>query len=208
MSESTTVHLERCLKRLNERDGTARREILEFAERRLKVLAGRMFLRFPQLYAREQADDLFQEAMLRLWQSLERVHPTTVTGFMGLAAEHVRRALLDLIRKHFGRDPKSDPNRPRRRPKNPIPCSNISELDRTEDTRNAPDEMASWSDFHAAADRLPEPHRTAFDLLYYHELPQLEAAELMNVSLREIQRLWRGARMKLGTMMHGSWPEL
>ena len=206
MSFSTTIHLERCLKRLGDRDDSARKELLEFAHRRLKILADRMFLRFPLLYAREQSDDLFQEAMLRLWQSLEQVSPLTVAGFMGLAAAQMRRSLADLARRHFGRDNELNAAGSYDRPI--IQCGDLAVHHQADDPRNAPLELASWSEFHAAADLLSEPHRTAFDLLFYHELPQSEVAELMSVSIRQVQRYWSEGRLKLSQMMEGAWPEL
>src|SRR5947199_278246 len=64
MSGPTTIHLQRCLIALENRDPEARAELLGFAQRRLRLLAQRMFHRFPKLYWHEQSDDLFQEAML------------------------------------------------------------------------------------------------------------------------------------------------
>ena len=206
MSGSTTFHLERCLQRLRECDDTARAELLQFARRRLKILADRMFLRFPLLYAREQSDDLLQEAMLKLWQSLDQVSPMTVAGFMGLAAAQMRRALADLARRHFGRENELNDMGSFNRP---IILNGDSAVRRQiDDPRNSPSELASWTEFHTAAGVLSEPHQTAFDLLFYHELPQAEVAELMNVSVRQVQRYWSEARLKLCHELGGTWPDL
>ena len=56
MSESTTVHLERCLQCLQAGDEVARTELRGFACRRLKQLANQMFFRFPRLHGYEQAE--------------------------------------------------------------------------------------------------------------------------------------------------------
>ena len=80
--------------------------------------------------------------------------------------------------------------------------------DHSDDARNAPEELASWSEFHLVAGQLPEPHRTAFDLLFYHELPQAEVASQMSVSIRQVQRYWSEARLKLCQMLDGAFPEL
>lgn len=203
---STTVHLERCLQRLGHQDAAARGELLGYARRRLALLADRMFARFSMLHFHEEADDLCQEAMIRLWKSLEAVGPTTVAGFMGLAALEMRRALRDLAREHFGRKDRVG-----------LPSSMSLALSRGAGSAltctidagtTAPDELACWSEFHAAADRLCEPNRTVFDLLYYHELPQAEVAALMEVSPRQVRRYWQSARRELHRMMEGWWPEL
>jgi RNA polymerase sigma-70 factor (ECF subfamily) len=70
----------------------------------------------------------------------------------------------------------------------------------------SPDDLACWSEFHEAADRLPEPERTAFDLLYYHELPQIEVAGLMHVSERQLRRYWQSARRELHRVLEGMLP--
>ena len=78
----TTVHLERCLARLETQDATVRSGLLKYARRRLELLADRMFARFPMLHPQEKAENVFQEAMLRLWRSLEEAGPATVADFM------------------------------------------------------------------------------------------------------------------------------
>src|SRR5262245_22478204 len=100
---STSIHIQQCLSRLGARDPAARAELLGYARRRLGRLAEKMFIAFPALHYREEAEDVYQEAMARLWKSLEEVHPEGVAGFMGLAALQIRRALCDLARDHFGR---------------------------------------------------------------------------------------------------------
>jgi RNA polymerase sigma-70 factor (ECF subfamily) len=187
-------------------DADARAELLEHARRRLILLADRMFTRFPVLHRREEAEDVFQEAMVRLWQSLEKVGPTTVAAFMGLAAIQMRRALRDLARRHFGRRNgeagKSDERR--------AVSANLGRTFENEpgDSTWHPDDLACWSEFHAAADRLPEPERTAFDLLYYHELSQTDVAEMMQVSERQVRRYWQSARRELHRMLEGMLPKI
>ncbi len=206
MSESTTAQMTRCLQRMNENDGEARAELLAYARRRLQLLSDRMFVRFPVLHSVEHSDDLFQEAIFRLWKSLEAVGPTTVAAFMGLAALQMRRALCDLVRKHLGRDKRTA-----------MPQTNsiaingsvhFAAITHKDGATNSPEELMCWSEFHEAAERLSEPDRTAFDLLYYHELPPSEVALLMDVSERQVRRYWQSARRSLLRMLNGSWPKM
>ncbi|MFO0844469.1 MAG: hypothetical protein U0797_19080 [Gemmataceae bacterium] len=44
------------------------------------------------------------------------------------------------------------------------------------DRSHDPQRLAGWSEFHAAIEKLPAEEREVFDLLWYHELPQAEAA--------------------------------
>ncbi len=201
---TTTVRLQRCLLRLANHEAKSRDELLEHARRRLTVLADRMFFRCPSLHFHEAAEDLFQQAMLRLWQALERVQPTTAAEFMGLAAHEMRWALSDLARRHFGRNPGPSGENSTR----PAVTSNSSRILSLQpaDSTWAPDELACWSEFHAAAGRLAEPTRTAFDLLYYHELSRSEVSELMHVSERQVRRYWQAAREELHHAIRGWLP--
>jgi RNA polymerase sigma factor (sigma-70 family) len=205
MNTPTTVHLQRCLRLLHDHEPAARSELLAYAQRRLKALADRMFFRFQSLHSREHADDLLQEALLRLWQSLEAVGPTTVDAFMGLAALQMRRALCDLAKRHHNRN-RFDSKMPDVMPQIVSDSASLTRVSQMESA--APEDLMRWSEFHLAAGRLPEPERTAFDLLYYHELPQEEVAQMMNVSDRQVRRYWQSARRKLFEMMEGVWPEL
>jgi RNA polymerase sigma factor (sigma-70 family) len=195
----TTVRLRSCLQRLANHDETSRDELLEHARQRLTVLAERMFFRCPALHFREAAEDLFQQAMLRLWQALDRVQPSTVPEFMGLAAHEMRWALGDLARRHFGRNAETEGGNAKR----PVISADFGRnLSLEPDSSTwAPDELACWSEFHAAADRLAEPARTAFDLLYYHELSQTEVAKILNISERQVRRYWQSAREDLHRML-------
>lgn len=203
MSASTTINLKRCLQSLNDHDPAARGELLAYAERRLKILADRMFFRYRSLNYREHSDDLLQEAMIRLWKSLESVGPTTVEEFMGLAALQIRRALSDMVRNHFGRnhDAAVYPLSVTDSQSGPVGVV-------ADDSDMTPEDLMRWTEFHAAVDQLEEPDRTAFDLLYYHELPQSEVAELMKVSDRQVRRYWLSARRTLLKVLDGSWPKL
>jgi RNA polymerase sigma-70 factor (ECF subfamily) len=57
---------------------------------------------FARLRRWEQTDDVYQGAMLRLYQSLNRMQFESLREFFGLAATQVRRTLIDLARHHFG----------------------------------------------------------------------------------------------------------
>jgi len=58
---------------------------------------------FPGFRAREQAEDVLQNALIRLTRSPRQETPALVPDFFGLAAKHPRRELLDLARSHARR---------------------------------------------------------------------------------------------------------
>lgn len=56
------------------------------------------------------------------------------------------------------------------------------------DTTYEPGRLAAWTEFHRSIEALPTEDREIFDLLWYQELSQAEAAALLNVSERTIRR--------------------
>ena len=64
--------------------------------------------------------------------------------------------------------------------------------------RNA---LAQWTELHQHIDALPDDEREVVGLLFYQGLSQAEAAELLGVSVRTVQRRWHSALCKL----HSVW---
>src|SRR5262249_56346137 len=79
--------------------------------------ARRMLRRFPAVHRWEQTDDVLQNAQLRLLRALQAVTPDSTRAFFGLAAEQIRRELLDLARR-YARGPKGSPGNPQT-----LPCT-------------------------------------------------------------------------------------
>ena len=88
------------LKRLREGDRTAENELASVILARFEALARRMLHKFPGVKRYEDTADLVQESMIRLLRSLREVSPTNTREFFGLAAEQIRRQLLDLLKRH------------------------------------------------------------------------------------------------------------
>jgi RNA polymerase sigma factor (sigma-70 family) len=57
---------------------------------------------------------------------------------------------------------------------------------------------------HALIDGLAEEDREIMGLLFYQGLSQAEASEVLNVSLRTVQRRWHDALCKLHRRLNGS----
>ncbi len=60
-----------------------------------------------------------------------------------------------------------------------------------------PTTLLEWSEFHEWVDSLPDDEREVFDLLWYQQLTQEQAAEVLGVTTRTIRRRWQDARLKL-----------
>jgi RNA polymerase sigma-70 factor (ECF subfamily) len=193
--EATTVQLQNLLVRLNAGDSAARDELFNRAYERLQRLTRKMLGSFPGVRAAEETGDVLHDSALRLRQALESVRPATVREFFQLAARQIRWQLLDLARRH-GR-----PSAPHPLPSVPSPGDTAEGTGRpgleAGDTTYDPDRLAAWGEIHARVETLPEEEREVFDLLWYQELTQAEAAEVLGVSKSTVKLRWVSARLRL-----------
>src|SRR5436305_179091 len=97
-----TAFLTKQLDRSRTGDHAALNELLGAYWGRLERLARKMLGRFPNVRNVAETGDVLQGAMVRLVRALERVQVASTRDFFGLAAEQMRRELLDLGRHHFG----------------------------------------------------------------------------------------------------------
>jgi RNA polymerase sigma-70 factor (ECF subfamily) len=167
-----------------------------------------MFRADGRLQQWEQTDDIFQGAMVRLCRALITVTPAGPREFFRLAALQIRRELIDLARHHYG--PAGATARYAARPLGsssrdtpPLP----GDLDPADSTLD-PSKLAAWGDFHEQIGCLPEEEREVFDLVWYQELTHAQAAELLNLSTKTIQRRWQAACLRLHVALKGELPGL
>src|SRR5262249_7104700 len=153
-------------------DLSAREELLGAFSAQLEALARRTLRRFPAVARWEQTGDVLQNALLRLMRALPEVMPASLPRFFGLAAEVMRRELLDLARHYRGplglgahHANWSPEGAGEPAPEPAEPSEDAEDLDR-------------WVTFHEEVARLPPVEREAVDLLFYHGRTQQEAAEL------------------------------
>ncbi len=191
MSDNTTTILQAHLGRLAAGDAKARDGLINHASANLGRLARRMLAQFPGVRRWEDSDDVRQNAALRLWKCLEELRPATVRDFYRLAALQIRRELLDLARHHGGPEGQGANHASVQADTGAPPA-----LDPGQSTHD-PAKLAAWTEFHAHVEALPDEEREAFDLLYYQDLPQAEAASVLGVSEATLRRRWLAARLRL-----------
>src|SRR5437763_7400126 len=97
-----TTRMVRWLDRMRAGDASARDELIRGFQGRLELLARKMVGRDRRVGRWVDAEDVLQSALLRLLRSLEAVSPDSTRAFFGLAAEQMRRELLDLARHFYG----------------------------------------------------------------------------------------------------------
>jgi RNA polymerase sigma factor (sigma-70 family) len=190
MPVSTDTQLQKLVDLAKSGDGKANELLINHACDRLLRLTRKMFHSFPGLRRWEQTDDVFQNSLLRLHRALSAVRVESVAHFFNLAAENVRRELLDLKKHHYGtfgdaRNHHTDHLAP-----DDIGGS-------LSNCVNEPEDLEGWSEFHEAVEALPEEPRETLNLLYYEGLSQEDAAEVLGVSVRTVKRRWQRAKLIL-----------
>lgn len=190
----STTQIRGWLERLRAGDASARDELLAHCSERLERLTRKMLRRFPALKPWEETGDVYQGAVMRLLRSLGKLDVTSVRHFFRLATTHIRRELIDLHRHYYGphgigtHQPPDLPGATNNSVPSPL------EVGCTTDDGG---KLAEWADLHRKAAELPDDEREVFDLLWYQELTQAEAAKLLDVSERTVLRRWMAARLRL-----------
>ena len=179
-----TSQLHTWIDRLHAGDLTARDDLLRGVGERLQALTHRMLGRFPGVRRWADADDVLQNAQLRLLRSLQQVRPDTTRAFFGLAAKQIRRELLDLARQYYG--------------PHGIGANHANKaVSHLADGADGPDDLDQWSFFHVEVAKLPAREREVVRLLFYHGCKQAEVAERLRVTVRTVRNRWESAAAKL-----------
>lgn len=176
-SELETTSLHELVARHRAGDRAALDALIRRTAERLERLAHKMLGTFPAVRDQYQTADVLQNALLRLVRALGTVTPASVRDYYRLAAEQIRRELLDLARYC------------RRRPADPLGSGDP----------DAPADrgLAWWAALQEAVERLPAEEREVFGLTFYHGWTQVQIAELLQVSDRQVRRLWVQACIRL-----------
>ena len=112
-SAAKTTVLVQLLERMQGGDRAARDELVRAFQTRLEHLARKMLQRYPGVGRWVEVEDVLQGSLMRLLRALESVQPDSTRAFFGLAAEQMRRELLDLGRHFYG--PQGEGRKPRQR---------------------------------------------------------------------------------------------
>lgn len=180
-SHRTTIVIQRHLDALANAEGDADpgpiiSTLLGRSARRLQGLCAAMLRRsYPRLTRPPlglQADEMLGAVVERLLQALREARPQTVRGFFALASRHMRWELNDLARRLDARQ---------------VPVA-IHAVDVA-----APSDSGSGLGTDArrlleALEALPEDEREALDLVQIHGMTHAEAAEILGVATKTVQR--------------------
>jgi RNA polymerase sigma-70 factor (ECF subfamily) len=126
---------------------------------------------------------------MRLLRALQKVRPDSTRAFFALAGKHMRYELLSLnehyraaIAVHQTDGVAGRSGTPAHEPVDPAPSL---------------DELEEWCEFHRQIEKLPQEEREVVDLHFYQGLSKAEAAEILGMHVRMVQRLWNAALQRL-----------
>ena len=198
MSETTPSPTEGFLNRFRAGDPAALDALISHSENRLRHLSRRMLKNYPQVRRWEETDDVLQNAFLRLSRALKATPPESARHFYNLAALQIRRELLDMSDRYqgahgVGANHQTDPTG--------------GKVAGRADSAEGPGSVAEWAEFHRHVEKLPAEEQEVFDLLWYQELTQSEATEILGVSVRTLKRRWQSARMAIASACGDSAPQ-
>jgi RNA polymerase sigma-70 factor (ECF subfamily) len=195
-SGRTTV-IQGWIDRLQTGEESARSALLASANDRLTRLARKMIRGYPGVARWEQAEDVLQNALIRLDRALQASTPPTALDFFRLAAAQLRRELIDLARHYAGPEGQGA--------RHSTWASTQPQTDSPQTTWD-PDSLSQWTEFHRRVDELEDSDRALFDLLWYQGLTQAEAAEALGVAEKTVNRRWIAARLRLSDALGGNIP--
>jgi RNA polymerase sigma factor (sigma-70 family) len=192
MAGTTTLDLGliSLLERTRQGDLRAREELFRRVCGRLERLAHKMLKNYPRVGRWAQAEDVVQNVALRLLNALQDVRPTSPRAFFGLAAEMIRRELIDLARHFYGAEGMGAHHDSKVLGDSQ---NGVTPVDDRDDSA----ELEKWCAFHQQVDRLPPLEREVVGLIFYNGWKQAQVAGLFGVSERTVRRWWESALRQL-----------
>lgn len=179
--------LQACLNLLAAGDPRAKDELLWVAYTRLEHRARQLLAGFRVIRGSYDTGDVAHEAYLGLHRSLDAIHPENPRQFLGLAALHIRRTLIDLYRRCRG--PESyEANR----------TTNVfrdadgamrHHVDDAADAGGDPDQSA-WERLHEAVGKLDANDQEFFNFRWILGLTHAQIAAQLGVSEKTAWRSW------------------
>lgn len=191
------------LTRLNSGDETAIDDLIAVTQDRLCRLARKLLNQNRALARWETADDVYQNAALRLVRALKEVKPADEADYINLAALQIRREIVDLYRHHFGPTGHATFHSTVPTASDEWGCVTLL-YDLIVNSEGGPAEKFDENELRTLVERLDQEHRAVFVLLVFKELDQVEAAKKLNLSVPTIKRRWREAKEQLQNVV-GDW---
>lgn len=197
MSEITA--LTELLTRLRQGDVAAREELADRMYARVVDLS-RHILRTGSAHVQrwEQTEDLAHSAWFRIQRAIEdkELQFESPSQLLRLAARHIRFEIIGMHRRYKTRGSKHH-TQAFNTDSNDASEANNFVANETAD----PQKAIAWAEFHEAVEQLPEEQKEIVELLWYQGLDQEAVACLIGISLRQVKRRWRDAKLSLSSFL-------
>lgn len=188
MKSSNSSTIQACLDEIKASQPGSHDKLLEACQLRLRLLIQAILVKYQRLTRWEAEDDILQNVLLRLDKALRALTIESTTDFLRLSAALIRRELIDLIRRHFGKHSQGNHHQ------TPIDGNQYdSELFEDKSGLNPFKE----AELHELVNTLSDELRIVFELVHYHGMTQDEVANLLSISVRSVKRMWQQARLDL-----------
>jgi RNA polymerase sigma factor (sigma-70 family) len=190
--EHTTAAIQRCLDALQEKPAAEPliRDLLERAVDRLRVLCATLLRRsYPRLMQPPlnlETDELLDGVVAGLLTALQKVRPQNVRQFFALANQHMRWQLNDLARL-LDEQPRAAA----------ITESGVAAPPSSLESGLGQDACRMLR----AIEGLPEDEREVFELVRLQGLTHAEAAGIVGISAKTVQRRLNRARLLLAEQL-------
>jgi RNA polymerase sigma-70 factor (ECF subfamily) len=201
IEEPTTAIVERYLSELAGVSGETPaepiiRELLAISVGRLQMLCGTLLHRnYPRLAKPPlnlQSEELLSGVVERMMKAMRKVKPRTVREFFALANQHMRWELNEIARQF---DAETRAMELRESAIGSTPESSMSQI--SPGTRRMLDAIES----------LPEGEREDFSLVRVQGMTQLDAAAVLGISVKTVQRRLNRSLLVLGSKLRDLHPE-
>jgi RNA polymerase sigma factor (sigma-70 family) len=207
VNDESTANLQENLERAVAGDAEARRRLLELTRDTLIRHARRLLHgHYARLEPFAQTDDIVQQLYVKILQNQDRFWVNadgepmrTLAEFFGRTSAWVRDVLCDQLRKAYGRDD----NHPAVMPLEGGPSDTGSRFELSSSTLDG-EKLRRWTEFHEAVAQLPDDLRAVFDLLWYQEMSQSEAAALLGIAVPTVKLRWMKGRLQVQQALGGS----
>ena len=205
VDQRTTVAIQRYLDDLAEASGASKaepviRDLLARSVDRLRVLSVRLLQgRYPRLMKgplNVSSDEVLDAVVERMLKAMRQVRPGTARQFFALASQHMRWELNDLARRL---DTQQAPVQLHE-------SWGVAAKEHRSDSA-VPGPSMTLSRILLAIDELPEEDREVFNLVRLNGMGTSEAAQLIGVSVKTVQRRLKRSLTVLVEQMGDLGPE-
>ena len=198
---TTTQFVQTIVDRLHAGDESAKNDLIQAASERLFHLTQRKRRRYQRKVGRwEQTEDIFQRAIMRLCQALEKTEINDAKHFFSLAAKKIREQLLDLERYYHGPVKGIGANHQTQ----VRSSSSENEYHNLIDVAKDEAEDSNWLEsevLYSAIEKLHPDLQDVINMVWINELTQEETAKLLGISVRTVYRRWQKARIELHDLL-------